>query len=219
MDETNDRFAYRCLPLGMANSHGWLILNEKPFVAHWTGAIERNGVIVNSCDGEGRLLGGSHFGSGILTFSIDAVFRTDPGYDLMIVGPVNNPKDGIYPLTAIVESDWSPYTFTMNWKFTRPMSTITFEQGEPFCMIYPIKKNDIENVEPIFSSIEENEDLCREYKAFAEKREAFINELGVAGSNAQETRWQKDYFRGVTPLGKQNVCHKTKLSLRPFSNK
>jgi hypothetical protein len=34
MDRTRAGFAYRCLPLNIANAHGWLILNPVPFTAH-----------------------------------------------------------------------------------------------------------------------------------------------------------------------------------------
>ena len=40
----------------------------------------------------------------------------------MVTGPFNQPKDAIQPLTAIVETDWAPFTFTMNWKFTRRLA-------------------------------------------------------------------------------------------------
>src|SRR3546814_13729675 len=61
----------------------------------------------------------THFGSGIVTFSLGHLFRTSPGVNLWIKGPSNRPKDGASPLEGIIETDWSPYTFTMNWQLTR----------------------------------------------------------------------------------------------------
>ena len=61
----------------------------------------------------------SAFGEGVLTFHINGLFRTPPGWNLWVGGSPNSPKDGIYPLTGVIETDWSPYTFTMNWRFTR----------------------------------------------------------------------------------------------------
>jgi len=37
MDETSDRYAYRCLPLTMANSTGWDILCPFTLDIEWTG--------------------------------------------------------------------------------------------------------------------------------------------------------------------------------------
>ena len=119
MDQSTERFAYRCLPLNIANTHGWLVLNTHPFIAGWNGNASVDGVVVQSQGGDLPLLAQSHFGCGILTFHLHALFQTDPGYDLMVSGPLNHLKDGIQPLSGVVETDWLPFTFTMNWKFTR----------------------------------------------------------------------------------------------------
>src|SRR5579875_3362424 len=62
----------------------------------------------------------AHFTEGVLTFHTGYLFRTSQGWDMSAGGPPNLPKDGIQPLTGIVETDWLPFPFTMNWKFTRP---------------------------------------------------------------------------------------------------
>ena len=58
--------------------------------------------------------------NGILTFDVAYIFRTPPGYHLLVSGPINTFKDGVAPMTAVVETDWLPYTFTFNYQFTRP---------------------------------------------------------------------------------------------------
>ena len=62
----------------------------------------------------------SNFMNGILTFDVAYIFRTPPGYHLLVSGPINTFKDGVAPMTAVVETDWLPYTFTFNYQFTRP---------------------------------------------------------------------------------------------------
>ena len=76
---TDDGFAYRCLPLNIANAHGWLILNPAPFIARWNG-----GSGIDAVDGAATAAGtsvvaSSHFGSGVLTFNVNALFRTEAG--------------------------------------------------------------------------------------------------------------------------------------------
>jgi len=44
----------------------------------------------------------SHFGFGVLTFDLGCLFRTEPGYNLFVTGPLNRPKDGIAPLAAVI---------------------------------------------------------------------------------------------------------------------
>jgi hypothetical protein len=43
MDETFESFAYRCLPLSIANAHGWEILSPATFAAVWDGSEGQSG--------------------------------------------------------------------------------------------------------------------------------------------------------------------------------
>ena len=216
MDRTEQGFAYRCLPLNIANAHGWLLLNTAPFVAQWDGAQGLEAIRLSAAGVGEPLLASSHFGSGVLTFSVNALFRTEPGYDLMVTGPLNEPKDGLQPLTGIVETDWSPFTFTMNWKFTRKSTPIAFERDEPFCMIFPLKRGLIENIEPEIRALESDKEVCEAYTAWAASRREFNSALQLPGSEAQAQKWQKDYLRGKASLGAAPPDHRTRLRLAEF---
>src|SRR5258705_3483389 len=123
------------------------------------------------------MLASSHFGSGVLTLSVNGLFRTEPGYDLLVSGPFNAPKDAIQPLTGIVETDWSPFTFTMNWLCTRKHTPIAFEHGDPICMIYPLPRNLIEQVEPEFRSLSSDPEAARAYHEWSQSRLKFNADL------------------------------------------
>jgi hypothetical protein len=132
MDNT-EGFAYRCLPIDVANTHGWFILNPIPFMAEWTGGDRIEAINIRSLDpAEAIPLAVSHFGHGVLTFQIPFLLRTEPGFDLWVGGPTNSFKDGIQAITGIVESDWSLFSFTMNWKFTRSSLPVLFSKGSHF---------------------------------------------------------------------------------------
>ena len=90
----------------------------------------------------------SHFGSGSLTFHIPYLFRTPPGWNLLARGPSNWPRDGVIALEGLVETDWAVATFTMNWKLTAIDRPVTFEAGEPFCMLVPQRRGDLERFAP-----------------------------------------------------------------------
>jgi len=218
MEQSTERFAYRCLPLNIANSHGWMVLNTHPFIAEWNGDSSIDGVLVQSRGRDLPLLAQSHFGCGILTFHLHALFRTDPGYDLMVGGPLNHLKDGIQPLSGVVETDWLPFTFTMNWRFTRKMTPVAFERNEPFCMIFPLKRGLLEESEPEIRSLSQNKELSDAFKEFSNDRRNFIRDLKIQGSSAQSQKWQKDYFRGSTPSGSAPSSHRTKLRLKEFKS-
>jgi hypothetical protein len=217
MGATPEQFAYRCLPLNIANAHGWQILNPIPFAAVWTGGNGTDGIIINPAVTGATPQALSHFGQGILTFHVTGLFRTEPGYDLWISGPTNMFKDAIQPMTAVVETDWSPFTFTMNWKFTRTNQPVTFAEGEPFCTIFPIRRGTVEQVLPEIKPMADDPEVQEAYTKWSADRATFNKELAVPGSAAQTAKWQKDYFKGsATGFGTAPPDHRTKVKLRDF---
>ncbi len=217
MDVSNERFAYRCLPLNIANAHGWEILNPFGFNAIWNGGPQLDAITVIPDPGA-TSFPISHFGNATLTFHIPCLFQTEPGIDLMVQGPINRPKDGISALSGIVETDWAPYTFTMNWVFTRPGLTVRFERGEPFCHIFPVKRGELEDVHPQMQLLSCNPELKEQYDVWSSSRARFNVDLKEPGSRAQAEKWQKLYHRGADPQGREvsGVDHRTRLRLRPF---
>jgi uncharacterized protein DUF6065 len=217
MDKIDQRFAYRCLPLSIANAHGWEILCAGGFTAVWDGGRALDAVMVTPDEGDmAPALG--HFGFGVLTFHVPCLFRTEVGFDLMVSGPINRPKDAIAPLTGLIETDWSPYSFTMNWQFTRPQTAVRFEKGEPFCHIVPVRRGEIELVEPELRLLSDNSELKRQHDTWTANRNRFIVDLQRPGSEAQAEKWQKLYHRGVMPDGEVvgTAEHRTRLKVRPF---
>lgn len=118
MDATVERFANRCLPMLIANQAGWMLLSSHTLLATWNGGDHPSHLSVEYLSGSAPFPASSHFGYGILTWRLPYLFRTPPGYNLLVRGPSNRPKAEIYALEGIVETDWAVATFTMNWKMT-----------------------------------------------------------------------------------------------------
>ena len=73
MDATPESYAYRCLPLTIANSHGWEVLNTVGFAAEWNGKVDKTAITLTFDDDKplptaSYVRGMSHFGSGVITF-------------------------------------------------------------------------------------------------------------------------------------------------------
>jgi hypothetical protein len=144
---------HRTGPL-LAGEAGWLLLNERRFTAEWSGG-DRPDALVIRYEGErpaGRAI--SDAGQGTLTFVITYVFRTPPGFDLLVRGPANRPRDGIAPFETRVATDRPTSPFAMNWRFTRP-GTVTFEAGDPFCMIVPQRRDELERFRAVVRPADE----------------------------------------------------------------
>jgi hypothetical protein len=216
MDGTPESFAYRCLPLNIANAHGWELLNPCAFDAQWNGQTD-TGAITIKADGPTANVATSLFGQGILTFHIPGIFRTPPGWNLWIGGSPNAPKDGIYPLTGVVETDWSPFTFTMNWRFTRPNHWIHFDAGEPICFFFPVQRALLDDIKPALAPIEAEPGLLDRFQDWSRGRDAFVLRMANEPPPAPADKWQKHYYRGVDFSEQEQVGdHRTRLRLRPF---
>jgi Family of unknown function (DUF6065) len=210
MDETSQHFAYRCTPLSMANASGWEILLPCSFTATWNGGPNKEDIIF---DGASHNRVSSHFNHGILTFYTGYLFRTSPGWGLWCRGSPNTSKFGIVPLDGLVETDWLPMPFTMNWRFTKP-GIIHFEKGESFCFITPVPHGKLDEIEPVIRSLDDDPDLKKAYEAWSSSRADFIERLKDQEQAAVEEGWQRHYLRGEAPSGEKADFHLTKRRLR-----
>lgn len=219
MDATDGQYAYRCLPLLIANQAGWFVLNDVPVECIWDGRRDLAGVRIRTV-GKTTLPPSvtTHFGEGIITWHVSYLFRTPPGYNLLVRGPSNWPKDGVQPLEGLVESDWTSASFTMNWKITRPRRWVRFDAGEPICMIVPQRRGELEAFETAVQDLDSNPELSQAHKMWGDSRAQFLSQLKVEGSDAANRKWQKDYFQGRQPnVGRIQTQHQTVLRLKPFA--
>lgn len=216
MDKTPHRFAYRCLPLTVANQAGWQILCPIDFTAVWNGGDREQDLAIAYPPGAaeperfGAHING-HFGCGILTFALPWLFRTEPGINLLARGAPNHLKANCVALEGLVETDWSVATFTMNWKMMVPDAEVVFRKGEPICFMQPIRADIIESTQPIMANIDSDPALKREYDSWRMGRIAFNADMSRPTS-----AWQKHYHRGVTSEGTTAESHRTALKLADF---
>lgn len=197
MDATDKRFAYRCLPLTIANAMGWELLAPTRVDAEWNGGNRLADISVTVADpywGDDRFAA-SHFGHGILTLQTGYLFRTDPGVAVWARGAPNWPKDGMAPLDGIIETDWLPFTFTMNWQFTRP-GQVVIEKDEPFCFVSLIEYRALENVEPEIVAMDRHPRVREQYQAWRDARLDFNRRLSEHDPETMKQGWQKWYVRG-----------------------
>jgi hypothetical protein len=201
--------------MNIANQHGWELLCPSDISAQWDGGSHISSVQLSTT---GPAIAQSHFGSGILTFHTNYLFRTEENIDLFVTGPINEPKDGIAALSGVVETDWNPATFTMNWKFTRPGFSVRFARGEPFCCVFPVQRGLIEAQQPTIKHISANPELEAQYHGWSQSRSKFLKEKDIVGTDAHKRGWEKDYMQGKQSSGIIRRDHKTKLRLQPFDH-
>jgi hypothetical protein len=190
MDRTPGAFGNRCLPMLTANASGWWITTGEAFRATWDGTDGADGLEVSG-------VGVSHFGGGVLTITLPYLFRTSPGLDLLVRGPSNLPKRGASCLEGLVETDWNPATYTLNWRLTEPGREVVWEAGEPVAMLVPQARGFLESVKPEVMNIGDAPDVWAEFERWQRGREQFLRDLKGGCPHAAKDGWQKDYVQGA----------------------
>jgi predicted 2-oxoglutarate/Fe(II)-dependent dioxygenase YbiX len=214
MDAFPDRHAYRCLPLSISNTFGWEILSPCDLVVEWTGGPDADDLTVSSLDDYPLLshFASSNFTRGIVTMHVGYIFRTEPGWSLLATGPLNEPIDGLSPLTGVTETDWLPYPFTMNWQMTRP-GRVVIAKGQAFCHIYPIRQDALEETQVELLGIEAEEGLRERQDAFAARRTLLRTAQADPKPGERVEAWGREYFRGKLVDGPQAPRHTHKMRL------
>ncbi|TAA07492.1 hypothetical protein EA658_17020 [Pseudoxanthomonas winnipegensis] len=218
MDASPESFAYRCLPLGIANAHGWELLSPCGFQAHWNGGPLPQDVRIQADPGTpAQDAPVALFGQGTFTFHVPGLFRTSPGHNLWVGGSPNLAKDGVAALGGIIETDWAPYTFTMNWRFTRAGHVVRFEENEPLAFLFPLPRDLLDAVVPRIAPIDEAPELKRRFEQWSQARDAFQAQVAATPQAAPGAKWQKFYFRGTDADGAPGAAdHRSRLRLPGF---
>jgi hypothetical protein len=224
MSPTMVRSAKRCLPLLMANQAGWVLLNPHGFEATWGGADDAHSVTFawDEPEPSGAKPAVNNFGSGVISWRVPYLFRTPPGWNLLVRGPANWPRDGAAPLEGIVETDWAVATFTMNWQLTRPGHPVRFERGEPFCMVVPQRRGELESFDALVQPLEREPEIHTQTVRWAENRhEGQVRRFLAEHAKAPTEEWtpaELEYFRGELPDGARAPEHQLKLRLAAFTD-
>jgi hypothetical protein len=108
----------------------------------------------------------------------------------------------------------------MNWKFTRPDHPVRFEAGEPFCLVAPQKRGELEAFRPVLRHISGGPETAVAAEAWSRQRDEmqvkkflsrYSGELAEAAGG-----WEADYFKGRVPDGMSFDEHETRRRLRGF---
>lgn len=223
MDKTPNQYAYRCLPLSIANSTGWDLYMPCDLMVSWNGKNGQNDIQLNQETDDFGIFADSGFGCGIVTFHPGFILRTPPEWDLLVTGPVNETQEGGMPLTGLVETFWLKFTFTMNWKITKP-GTFVWKKDIPIARLMPYPH--FMDVTTDEKHIHENKAMSNAYHHKAMKRSAAIDDLfeayktesdvGSVEYGKPSTEWDKEYYRGVDSDGEIVYDHITKRNFPKF---
>jgi hypothetical protein len=219
MDATRQRFAYRCLPLVVANSIGWDLVSAVSFDAVWLGGEHESSVQVrllgDPSSEERRLMPEGHFGHGILTLQTGLLLTTPEPFGLFVGAPVNMPRTAVAPLSGFVETNWLPYPFTLNWQFVRRGVPVRVLRGEPVATVWPMDPATLEGFTLEVAPLAADAPLAQRSRAWQSARDQHLAEAALRVEAGGEHGWQRDYLRGIEPGGSMlaDRSHRTRLTL------
>jgi hypothetical protein len=200
MTKTTQGYAYRCVPLTVANTYGWSVLNPYDFTAQWNGDDAIDSVSIKFKE-DGYEYATSYFGSGILTIHPDFIVKTEKNISTFVRGVPNSIQHGIEPLDGIIETDWLPFTFTFNYKFTKP-GIVSFKKGDPLFSFFPIERGFVEKFYIETQEITSDVELNADYEAYSKSRQDHLDK------NSNE--YQRYYANGKGPEKEYEIVNHQK---------
>ena len=217
MDATDQRYAYRCLPLSIANASGWEILcagRLRGDLARHRRAATRSPSARARTPARARRLATSHFGHGILTLHTGYLFRTSPGWALWARGAPNTAKRNLAPLEGVVETDWLDFPFTMNWRFTRAGHR-RLREGRALLLHHPgaARGASTGSSRRCGRSTPTRSSRPPTRRARAAGRD-FNAGLAARDPETVARGWQRHYMRGEDAAGRRAEFHLTKRRVR-----
>ncbi len=223
MDDTPNKYAYRCLPLTIANCTGWDLYAPCDFVVSWNGGSHESDMSINY-ELDDMHFAGTGFGCGILTLHSGYVLKTSEGWDIMCTAPINTPIEWATPLTGIVETWWLNFTFTINWKLHKAGS-YHHDSRIPVARIIPIPHQ--YDIETSVSDIVLNPKIDGEYQVWREDRGILLDDMneafttntksGNVDPGKPKTHWEKTYYTGKTKHGEMIEDHTIKRDFPEFT--
>lgn len=127
---------------------GWDLLAPYAFEATWNGGPSPADIDIRieTPDMDAPAFVQSFLGHGLLTLYPGYQIKTEGDQVLWVRGPINHPKDGLYPLEHGVDAAVLPCTVAIHWQCTRPNHTVRFAAGEPFATLLLCPRSAPENL-------------------------------------------------------------------------
>ncbi len=222
MDDTVDKYAYRCLPLQIANTLGWDVYAPCDFVVNWNGSAHVKDLHINF-EREVHPFCVSNFGHGIFTMHTGYIFKTEPGWDMLCTGPINQPVEFASAMTGVVETSWLNFSFTMNWKLHKP-GTYYWDKRVPVARLIPIPHE--YDVETEVTNLNDESEVLEEYKIWCQDRDQITKDSALAHNQEKDvggveyakksTHWEKNYYTGTDKFGNKIDGHITTRKFPEF---
>jgi len=200
---------YKCLPLAIGNTQGFVFTLPYSFEVYWNGGNYPEDLTITygedfkPYENTNFIYPSSGFGHGIVSIHFPVMLRTPPGVNLMTISPPNYPLPGFSPMTGVIETDNLRFGFTLNIKIDIPNTIITVLPDSPLVGIIPVPRYfcdafELKSAYDIFDKevVDQEKEIFNEHN---EKRKKDISE--------DEDRKDRLYYRGMDIQGNKFKDH------------
>ena len=99
---------------------------------------------------------------------------------------------------------------------------MTFEAGDPFCMIVPQRRGELESFRPRLRDIHSEPELKElNHQWSASRHQVGVRKFlaeHVPGLEDEKYAWEGQYFRGLLPDGSTSAVHQKHLQVAAFES-
>jgi hypothetical protein len=163
----------KCLPFLIAGELGWDLILTEDYVINWNGGKAPQDISIKTEEKNPFIF--SNFGNGILTFKIPYLIELEENTFLWVKGPNNNPlSTELYPTEGLVEADWFPSNFGIDYKILVKNKDIVLKKNSAFCRLVPYPKNYIEKFNPQYSLLKDNPTFFENHVAYQQTNRFFF---------------------------------------------
>lgn len=149
MDDTTDKHAYRCFPLGLVNNLGWGISFPEDISFIWDGNKNPNPEHIKILSGEKYIY--TDRGNTLITFNTGLMFKTNPNLTLWVKQVPNQFIEGVEVLEVLLNTSFLKGELNPSWKITKANVPITIKAGTPVVSVLPIDLEQLNNSTAIIS--------------------------------------------------------------------
>ena len=162
-------------PMGLRNSGRLDVAQSQTITVVWDGSVK---LVDGSDDSPVSETVRSHFGSGIVTWTLPYLFVTPPGFSILLIrGRRNLPIDGASALEGLIEADWAPVTATMNWQLSAEQLGRNIQRWSANCDARPGRTWVAREPQSSVAQLTDNEPLMSAYTTWRDGRDKFLRNL------------------------------------------
>ena len=175
MDKTDNKHAYQCMPVSLANTLGWAISFPEDISFIWDG-------ICDTQDSHIKIIKGHRYCStaranATVSFNTYLTFKTDENITMLAMPVPNDFNENAQCFTTLISTSFYKSMLPIAWRILKPNVEITIPAGNPVAVVMPISLTELQN----FEVDVQNASMLEKYKNEIQENLEYVKEKSKFG--------------------------------------